>query len=223
MKIIGHRGAKGLAPENTLASFAKALEHDVDEIECDIRVTKDGVPVMEHDERMGNPGGERLKVIDCTYEELIKHKPELPTLEACIRAVNRAVPMYLEVKPGVPTAPVVACIQQFLDEGWEATDFKFGSFDYNVLKALHDALPQIPLIVIESWSGIRAASRARRLGATHISMDQRWIWSGYIRAVRRSGLELYTYTLDNPRKARRWARHGLNAAVTDYPDNYQSK
>ena len=221
MKIIGHRGAKGLAPENTLASFAKALEHDVDEIEFDVRITKDNVPVMEHDEYLHTPSGQRLLVRQNTLAQLQKHKPELPTLEDAIKAVNRAVPLYIEVKPKQPTQPVIDCIKEFLHKGWQPTDFRCGSFDYKVLRSLHENLPEIPLIVIGGWSGVRAASRARRLGATRISMDQRWLWSGYIRAVTRGGYELYAYTLNNAKRARRLERYGLNAVVTDYPDNYQ--
>jgi glycerophosphoryl diester phosphodiesterase len=223
MKIIGHRGAKGLAPENTLASFAKALEHNVDEIEFDVRITKDNVAIMEHGKWLHNQAGERFRVRDFTFAELRKHKPELPTLEEAIKAVNRAVPLYIEVKPKEPTQPVIDCVQKLLHEGWQPTDFRFGSFDSKVLQSLHHALPEVPLIVIGGWSGIRTASRARRLGATRISMNQRWIWSGYVRAVSRGGYELYTYTLNNPRKARRLARYGLYGAVTDYPDIYEPK
>lgn len=223
MKVIGHRGARGLAPENTLASFAKALEHDVDEIEFDVRVTKDNVPVMEHDRWMRNPGGERLLVAASTLDELRKHKPELPTLEQAIRTVNRAVPLYIEIKPKEPTDAVVACIKQFLQEGWQPDDFRFGSFDHKVLRKLHIALPEIPLIVIGNWSGIRAAWGARRLGTKRISMNHRWLWRGYVRAVSRGGYQLYSYTINKPRKAHRLAKYGLHGAVTDYPDLYQSK
>ena len=52
--LQGHRGARGLAPENTLAAFRRALEIGVTTIETDVAVTKDGVPVISHDPRL-NP------------------------------------------------------------------------------------------------------------------------------------------------------------------------
>lgn len=52
--LQGHRGARGLAPENTLAAFTRALETGVSTLELDIGVTRDGVPVIHHDERL-NP------------------------------------------------------------------------------------------------------------------------------------------------------------------------
>ena len=47
--VIGHRGASGLAPENTLQSFALALEQGADALEFDVRLTADSVPVVLHD------------------------------------------------------------------------------------------------------------------------------------------------------------------------------
>ena len=47
--LQGHRGARGLAPENTLPAFRSALDLGVDTIECDMAITKDGVVVIHHD------------------------------------------------------------------------------------------------------------------------------------------------------------------------------
>ena len=52
MLTIGHRGARGIAPENTLKSIYKAIEHHADEVEIDLRVTKDHVPILFHDESL---------------------------------------------------------------------------------------------------------------------------------------------------------------------------
>ena len=49
MKIVGHRGARHLAPENTISAIKKALDLAVDEIEIDVRVTKDGHVILHHD------------------------------------------------------------------------------------------------------------------------------------------------------------------------------
>ncbi len=78
--LQGHRGARGLAPENTLAGFARALAVGVTTLELDCGVTKDGVVVVSHD-RLLNPdhtrdaGGKFLAtpgpaIVDLTYEEL---------------------------------------------------------------------------------------------------------------------------------------------------------
>ena len=60
MKIVGHRGARGLSPENTIASLEKAIEHGVDMVEVDVRVTKDGVAVLHHDPVVTDPDGAEI-------------------------------------------------------------------------------------------------------------------------------------------------------------------
>lgn len=68
--IIGHRGASALAPENTFASFRKAIEDGADGLEFDIRLAKDGVPIVFHDATLRRIAGKRLRVINFTAEQL---------------------------------------------------------------------------------------------------------------------------------------------------------
>lgn len=221
MKIIGHRGAKGLAPENTLVSFHKALEHAVDEIELDVRVSSDGVAVVQHNPQLHDPAGNHLAVADHTYQELVAHKPDLVTFEVAMRAINKAVPVLIEVKPHVATKPVVAVIKTLLADGWTTQDMLVGSFSQPILRDIKAALPLLPLVVIERWSGVRATFRARELGTKRLNMQQRWLWSGFIRSMAKSGYQLAPYTLNDPAKTRRWAKYGIYAVITDFPDRFQ--
>ena len=118
MKIIGHRGAGGLAPENTIAAIRKALEYRVDEIEVDIRVSKDGQPVLHHDAALTYATGKELTIRNGTLEELRQNKPDLAELSEAIEAVGKQCPLILEVKPHEPVPPVTALVQRYLDSGW---------------------------------------------------------------------------------------------------------
>ncbi len=81
--LQGHRGARGLAPENTLTAFVRALETGVTTLELDIGVTRDGVVVIHHDERLNpdiarNPSGAWLRaptprLRDLTFNELSQY------------------------------------------------------------------------------------------------------------------------------------------------------
>jgi glycerophosphoryl diester phosphodiesterase len=223
MKIIGHRGARGLAPENTIAGLRKGLEHHVDMLEFDLRVTKDGVVILHHDPYLTDPNGERHNINQTTYADLLDHKADLATFEQVLDEIGHPVPLYVEVKPDEPTAPIIKLIKARLDKGWQPEYFRLASFSQPTLLKLHKALPEIRIIVIEKWSGVRAARRARQLGTVHIVMNQRWLWWGFIRQVSRHGYKIGAYTVNNPQQAKRWQRHGLRVIITDYPDRFEDR
>lgn len=221
MKIIGHRGARGLAPENTIASFQKALEYGVDEVELDVRVTKDSVAIVIHDPHLTDPAGTELRITDYTYTELKDHKADLPTLGEAMTAINRQVPVLIEVKPEVSTKPVIKVIQQLLADKWEPSDMLLGSFDQKTLRELHAALPDIEKVVIEPWSGIRAVRRARQVNAQRLNMNKLWLWRGFLKPMHKRGWQIYPYTLNDVQKAKRWASYGIAGVITDYPDRFE--
>lgn len=221
MKIVGHRGARHLAPENTLASIKKALEFAVDEIEIDVRVSKDGHVVLNHDPIIRTKEGKTFATNAHTLEELRTLKPDLTTLAEVIRTVDQKVPLMIEVKSGEPTAPIVSIIEGFLADGWQSDRFILGSFSQSVLRELHDALPEIETIVIERFSGAYALYRAKQIDSKKISIHHYFLWFTALANLRRNGYEVYSYTINNPKKARRWARFGLSGAITDNPELYK--
>jgi glycerophosphoryl diester phosphodiesterase len=215
MKIIGHRGARGLAPENTIAGLEKALSLSVDQIEFDVRVTADNIPVLYHDATILDVKSDKFLVASCSFEDLREHKPDLATLKEALKTVNGAVPLYIEVKQGVEVEPIVKILKNYKHK------YSLGSKNQRILIKLHAQLPKVPKIVIESWSGVRATRRARQVDTHILSMYQLFLWSGFIRAMKRGGYELYAYTVNDPTKARRWSKHGLAGVVTDYPDRFK--
>lgn len=226
--IIGHRGARGLAPENTLLGFEKALEYDIDMIEFDIRQTKDDVLIVIH-KHLRTADGRRFVVRNTRYEELLKYDPDIPTAAAVIESVNRRVRLMVEVKKDVDPKPVAALIKSFLERGWQPEDFMFNSNRYHILKYLMDELPQVERVIQGNWSGVRATYLARKLRTPYILLDQRYLWWGFVRSVSRK-YKLLTYTFPwmerepyNHHKAIRWVKDGLYGLVTDYPDYYKKK
>ena len=223
MKIIGHRGARGLAPENTIASLQKGLQHHADQIEFDVRVTKDNIVILHHDADLIDASGQKFSIADHAYKELKHHKPDLVILDAALKYVDAKVPLYIEVKPDVSVRPIVKVLQAFIGDTYNNDDLLLGSKSQKTLRELHKVLPEIQKIVIEPWSGVRATYRARQVGTKLISMNQLWLWSGFIHTMSHRGYTLYAYTLNDPAKAKRWARAGLYGVVTDYPDRFESR
>ena len=223
LKIIGHRGAKGLAPENTLEAIEAGIAAGVDIIEIDIRVTKDSVPILSHYKRLLTDNGQltELVIADSTLADLQAAKPSLPTLEDAIRAIKHRKPIFLDIKPRVPYEPIVSVLQTCLKKGWQPKEFTLGSFSQSLLRALHVALPECPTWVIEHWSGVRASWRCRELGTKDVTINQHFLWWFFIQGMHRSKYHLLAYVLDDPRKAKRWAAYGLYGVITDHPERFR--
>jgi glycerophosphoryl diester phosphodiesterase len=218
MIIIGHRGAKGQAPENTLAAIQAGLGSGVQEIEIDARITSDDVVILGHEDHIGS-----TTIADSTFRQLLKIQPDLATLDSAIKLINKKVPIYLEVKPGVAPGPVVAVINSYLSKGWKPDHFLFASFSYPLLEQLHAELPQIPVIINEMWSGVRATFRARKMNTKRISIYRYSLWSGFISAMTRRGYHISVFPLNDVDKANKWAKRGLYGVITDYPERFTGK
>jgi glycerophosphoryl diester phosphodiesterase len=220
MLIIGHRGAKGLAPENTMASLQAGIDAGASTVEIDVRVTKDNVPVLYHDTFIKTTEGKALLIAKNDFLLLQQAKRDLITLEAALQFIDRRVDTIIELKPHEPTTPVIAAIEPRIMKHWLESDIILASKDFKTLLALHKAFPQIPVAVIEPWSGIRARMRAKKLNTKRIIMNQKWLWRGYISATEQAGYKLTAYTLNDPVKGLKWSKAGLYGAITDYPDRF---
>jgi glycerophosphoryl diester phosphodiesterase len=222
MQIVGHRGARGLAPENTIAGFKTAIASGVDAIECDVRITKDGVAVLHHDPAIGLAGKAALVIADTNLSTLRNAAPDLATLEGAIRVIHGTVPLHVEVKPGVPTQPIIQVVQMCYDNGLPHDAILFASKDQRRLLALQHAFPDVGLIVLEKWNSLQAMRRARQLGSRQICMNQRVLPVLIIKALQARGYQLSSYTVNSLPQAKRFKRAGLTAIVTDYPDRFTS-
>lgn len=221
MIIIGHRGAKGLAPENTLASLRKATQHNVDEIEFDLRVTSDDIVILSHDPFLTDAAGSKLTIASHTYEQLRAHKADLATFREVIDTIGSGTPLYVEVKPGEVLTPIIELLHYALRSGFKPADLRLASFSQSILVELHAAFPELQTIVLEKWSGVRATYRARQLDTKRLTMNQLWLWRPFITPMAKRGWLLSTYTLNDPAKAKRWAGYGLYGVVTDFPDLFE--
>lgn len=221
MKIIGHRGAAGLAHENTLEAIQAGIKAGADEIEVDVLVTFDGVPIVYHDDHiLADDGKSKLKVNQNSFERLKESRRDLVTLTEAIHATRGKATLMIDLKPHQNLEPVFAVLEGHLHNQSQSSDFQITSFDFATLKAFKSVLPQIELIVNERWSGVRASRRAKRLGTKRIQMNHRWLWHGFIKAIQRNCFQLSVYTVNTPTRIKKWTNL-LYGVVTDRPDLFK--
>jgi glycerophosphoryl diester phosphodiesterase len=221
MLIIGHRGARGLAAENTIESIKAALNAGVDGIEVDVRATSDDIVILSHDAYLIDENSGKWKISQHTYDFLHNRQNSLATLRQAVEILPPSCLLRVEIKPDEPVEPLVALLRPMLSNP-EAPSISVVSFDYRLLKTLHQTFPELPLILNEKWSSVRAQLRAKKLGTKQIQMNQRWLWRGFLRAMKHGGYKITPYTVNSPKQAKRWEPY-IEGIITDYPDRFSKE
>ncbi|TRO45945.1 glycerophosphodiester phosphodiesterase, partial [Candidatus Bathyarchaeota archaeon] len=116
MLKIGHRGARAYEPENTLASFRRAIELGVDAVELDIRKTRDNELVVIHNADVNKTTNGNGPVNSFTLEEIQKFVTEkgehIPTLEDVLDVVGKRVKVLVELKEPDTEKKVIELIRR---------------------------------------------------------------------------------------------------------------
>lgn len=211
-KVIGHRGAAGLAQGNSIAGLKKATELGADMVELDVRVSKDGVPILSHD-----PDVKHFIVAETSLRQLKTVMSDIVLFADAIAAAGKT-PLFIEVKPHVKTEPIIALLKSLPLKTLKT--YKVASFDPKVLADFKREMPHLERVVLEKWSSLRARRHAHQADTKTLAMNKKWLWGVYIRAISKAGYTLYAYTLNNPKKANRWIHAGLKGVITDYPDRF---
>lgn len=225
--IIGHRGACGYAPENTLASFAKALEFNVEAVELDVHLAKSGELVVIHDEKIDRVSNGKGYVAEKTLEELKQYTldegEKIPTLEEVCDLIDRKCVINIELK-GVATAgPVAKLITRYIvEKGWKFGDFFVSSFNHHELFAFHRILPQVQTGALLEGIPLHYAAFATDVGASHIVLYYQTIDELFIKDAHNRGLKVFVYPVDEPEEMERLIKIGVDGIITNYPDRGKS-
>ncbi len=219
---IGHRGACGYAPENTLRSFQKAIELGVDMIELDVHLSRDGEIVVIHDERLErttNGTGEvgekslvELKKLDAGGGETI------PLLSEVVDLVKGKANLNIELKGKGTTRPVVRLIEGYVKKGLLKGDFLLSSFDYELLKDARRIDQDIRIgLNIESKS-VNFKALAKELGATSLHPSLEMTNDALLIEAHNLGLKVYAWTVNEADDIRRLKTMGVDGLFSNFPD-----
>ncbi len=198
MKIISHRGAAGLALENTAESIKAALKLPVFAIELDVRRSADGQLVLSHDKHTGHISGKTLLVQNSTLEELravtLHNDEKIPTLEEAFKLIGAKKPIMLDIKSNGVADQLFNLLARYP----QVKVFLSGR-PYDELARIHKANPRLPFLIQHHYDPMEVVHRAKRMGAFGICLNL-WLMNPLTyRLARQEGLEVYVYTLN-----RRW-------------------
>ena len=237
--IIGHRGAAGLTPENTLAGFQLAAELGVDAFELDIQLTADGAPVVLHDDTLDRTTDRTGPVAAVTLADLrsadagARFTPDGGRTHP-FRGRDVRVPTLGEVLWAFPAMPMLVELKHpAAQEAVRRVLTQEGAMDRCVLAAADPAalerFREPPFACAASGPEIvelyRASLLRRRMPAVRyrcLSVPERWRGlpvptRGFIGAARRLGCPVHVWTVDGPAAAERYWKRGAAGMVTNLP------
>lgn len=232
-KIIGHRGACGYAPENTLESIKTAHDMGVDWVELDVMLTRDLTPIIFHDDTLDRTTNGAGNVADKDWEEIKQLEAgswfsdgfagvRIPTLEETLELlIDLDMGLNLEIKPTpgkeVETAEVAL---DFLSRVWDDHDrLLLSSFSHVSLETAMDMAPdwRRGLLLETEWLP-NWKELAEYLDASVINIDGNGCTREQVEEIIDFGKPVLAYTINDPRRARTLYSWGVDGVFTDVPD-----
>lgn len=225
LSIIGHRGARGLAPENTLAGIDTALRLGVDGVEFDVQQHPDGHLFLLHDlslERTTNGSGlaqvqpwRDLRALDAGNGE------QIPTLDETLDLIDRRGLVNIELKTWGGCAEAVAeTLRYRLAKGWDAAQFCVSSFHLPELARFVAVMPDVPVAALYCGIPLSGLEDLDRLGARQVHLAGEFVDPGYVAAVTATGRAVWAYTVNAVDEARWLAETGVTGIFTDHPERF---
>jgi glycerophosphoryl diester phosphodiesterase len=228
---IAHRGASGHAPENTLASFQKAVEMGAHMIELDLHLSLDRELVVIHDRSLRRTTGyrgsvgrvslEKLKTLDAGSWFNAQYQGErIPTLQEVLRLIDHRVRLNIEIKKDLRAYPKLE--KKLLDclEDYPQSELPLLScFDESVLQKIRRLNTDMPLgYLFERGKPDQVIHKALKLGAVSVHGPVKSVSEEILAKAHSEGLKVYVYTVNEPEQMRRWIALGVDGIFTNYPD-----
>lgn len=230
MQIYGHRGAKGEAPENTLAGFQHAYRHGIRHFELDIQLSSDGIPVVIHDLTVDRTTAASGKVGAYTAADLANldarrntpawPKPVgIPTLEAVFEACPDFVHMQLEVKKDSRARLNVLCnrlVETLHRHHWQQR-LTITSSDIWFLQAVRRRDRNISIGLVTENRFPNPVKSAVNLGCDYLCLKWALCSAQLAEAAHRNNLHLSVWTVNRIHDMLALEEKGVDSIITDYP------
>ena len=248
--IVAHRGSSIRAPENTIAAFQMAIEDGADGIEFDVRLSKDGVPVVIHDDDLRRTGRRPERIADLTSDELgsidvgswLNAKqpglanPEfstqtVPKLSEVLGLLNGSTGLiYIELKCDEwNCVDLVTAVCELVRESGRLSQIIIKSFKLGAIPEIRHCLPDVATAALFGPEIMHYLRRreyliglAREFGADQLSVHHSLVTPRLCRLAAEANMPLTVWTVDDPLWLARRANLGIWALITNDPKMYLS-
>jgi len=237
-QIIAHRGFSGLYPENTRTAIEAALRLGVDMVEVDVRLSRDGVPVLLHDASLAVTTNGRGKVADTPLADLLRldagswkgaqfRDERLLTLREALTLTRDRLAINLDIKTSDAIPPTLALVRAFdmLDQvvisgcGWRTVRrVRALEPEVHVLLNGHGIIELLMRILSARGAFLLTLWQARLSAALGLNVSHHYLAHALIDQAHAHNLGVWTWTVDDPVRAARLAQLGVAAITSNWPD-----
>lgn len=214
---IGHRGAAGHAPENTLAAIEAGISLGVDFVEIDLRRTADGVVVAFHDRTVNRTTNGKGRVERLSLRELRSldagNGEQIPTLEEVFKAAAGRTGLMLEIKAAGVARSTAEAVEQAGFEG----PVIYASFLHDELTDARSVAQEASVMVLFGSLPRSPVARAMESMPSHVGLRHDTATPRLVDAFHREGLLVFVYTPDSPRDIQRAVSIGVDGVISNFP------
>jgi glycerophosphoryl diester phosphodiesterase len=223
MLKIGHRGAKGHKPENTLISFQKAIDLHVDRIELDVHLSLDKELMVIHDETVDRTTDGKGLVNQLSLPELkrfrIEKEHRIPTLSEVLNLIDQKCDINIELKSYETANKVVDLIEQYVSERkWNYNQFLVSSFDWNALQQVTLLNSKIAIGVLTETNLDLALAFAKFIRAKSIHPYFHLLTEANTAKMQEKGFQVFPWTVNEIEDIRKIKTYNVNGVISDFPD-----
>ena len=214
---IGHRGAAGHAPENTLTSLELAIKFGVDLVEFDVRRSADGELVLFHDRTVDRTTNGKGSVESLPLSFLrgldAGSGQRIPLLGEALACLNGRAGAIIEVKARGIVADLCAKVR--------VTDFQgpviFASFFHEELLTVRKLMPDAQTLALIEDSLPDHTDFAINVNATHAGLTLDFATPAMVQALQVQGIKVFVYTVDEPDDIAEMKRLGVDGIISNFP------
>ncbi|MBD0316773.1 MAG: glycerophosphodiester phosphodiesterase [Nitrospiraceae bacterium] len=215
---IGHRGAAGHAPENSILALKKGVELGADFVEFDVRRTSDGTLVLFHDRTLGRMTADARAVCDVPWSRLrnleISPGQTIPTLRDALTAISGGTGVMIELKEPHMAAEVCQAVDEVAFSG----PVIYASFWHHDLLAIRRQRPSTQTLALIEAVPVNLTAFAEEACVTHVGLALDCVHEAYVSALHRKEMAVFVYTVDEPADIQRLAAIGVDGIISNFPD-----
>lgn len=230
MRIIGHRGARGEAPENTLGGFQYIQDIGIRAVEFDVRQLKDNALIIMHDDDFVRTTGQKKHLYECNRQDLVQYNHAVtwsewnkieatPLLDQTLNVIHNFDHIEVEIKEvdSEAAAEKIALEVEQQLQGYEHTAI-ITSFDPKIHQALKQQNSRLKRgLLIETDVKYQAIDQALELGCCHIGWMNELASKDLIQATQAAQLNISVWTVNDVTRAKELRDWGIQGLITDYP------